>query len=176
MSKKTQWIVLGTLLLLLAVVEGVTHYHRPIAPAISSDPAKYSPLGVENSALHWWRLDQARRTEYTRSERNIFSYYVPPPPPPRPISPANVSAGPVIPPPPPPLTLPVKYFGYSSVPGTGQRRAFLTNGEDVYIVGEGEVLLGQFRILHIGNNTLDFEEISSKRQGKVALEAEEPAA
>jgi hypothetical protein len=176
MSKKTQWIVLLVLLAILAVVVLISLYRRPSAPVTSSGTTKYSPLGVENSALHWWRLEQARKTEYTKSERNIFSYYVPPPPPPRPPTPANGSAGPAIPPPPPPLTLPVKYFGYSSVPGTGQRRAFLTNGEEVFIVGEGEVLLGQFRILHIGNTTLDFEEISSKRQGKVALEAEEPAA
>jgi hypothetical protein len=73
------------------------------------------------------------------------------------------------------VVLPVKYFGYSSVPGSGERRAFFTNGEDVYIVGEGEVLLGQYRVLHIGNTTLDFEEISSKRRGSTALETEAPS-
>jgi len=173
MSKKTQLIVLGVLLAVLAVVVFRVLYQRPSAPAVSSsDPAKYSPLGVENAALHWWRLDQARKTEYSKGERNIFSFYVPPPPPPRP-APAAASSAPAIPPPPPPLVLPAKYFGYSSVPGTGQRRAFLTNGEDVFILGEGEILLGQFRILHIGNTTLDFEEISSKRRGTVALEPEE---
>jgi hypothetical protein len=82
--------------------------------------------------------------------------YVPPPPPP----------------PPPDPTLPpnVKFFGYGSIPNGTARRAFLTDGDEVYIVSEGDILLGRFRIVKIGNATIEFEETSSGRQGRAALE------
>jgi hypothetical protein len=82
-----------------------------------------------------------------------------------------------LPPPPPPLTLPpnLKFFGYATVPVDGARRAFFTDGEEVFIVGEGETLLGRFRILKVDNANLEFEEVSTGRRGTAALE-EAPAA
>lgn len=176
MSKKAQAIILTGLVAILCAVIYFVVLRPSRLPASSSAMEKYPPIGVENSALHWWRIEEARKTEYTKSLRNIFTGYTPPPP----SAPSKFAGGPAsqqpqIPPPPPPLVLPVKYFGYSSVPGSGKRRAFFTNGEDVYIVGEGETLLGQYRILRIGNTTLDFEEISSGRRQSVALEIEAPS-
>jgi hypothetical protein len=66
--------------------------------------------------------------------------------------------------------LPVKFFGYGTVPNGTARRAFLTDGDEVYVVAEGDTLLARFRILKIGNATIDFEEISSGRQGRANLE------
>ena len=80
------------------------------------------------------------------------------------------------PPPPPPPTLPVKFFGYGSVPLGGTRRAFFTDGDEVHIVGEGETLLGRYRILKIGNVNLEFEEISTGQRGSAALEEQGPGA
>jgi len=176
MPKKTQVIILTGLVAILCAVIYFVFLRPSRLPAISSTMEKYTPIDVENSALHWWRIEEARKTEYTKSLRNIFTGYTPPPP----SAPSRSGGGPdsqqpKIPPPPPPIVLPVRYFGYSSVPGSGERRAFFTNGEEVYIVGEGETLLGQYRILHIGNTTLDFEEISSGRRQSVALETEAPA-
>lgn len=178
MSKKTQAVVFAVLLVVLAVAVYYARFHRPANPATSrTTPEKYVPIGAESSELHRWRIEEARKTQYARTEHNIFTIYTAPPPPPRggAHGPGGVQQ-PVVPPPPPLPQLPVKFFGYSSVPGSGERRAFFTNGEDVYIVGEGETLLGQFRILRIGNNTLDFEEISSGRRNSVALEFEGPSA
>ena len=79
--------------------------------------------------------------------------------------------GPVQPPPPPPPSLPanVKFFGYGTVPNGTAKRAFLSDGEQVIIVGEGETLLGKYRILKIGNANLDFEEIATGRRGGLHL-------
>jgi hypothetical protein len=131
----------------------------------------YKPLPVENPQPHWPQLEAASKTEYKSNGRNIFSVIAPPPPEaqhPKTTPQPPVDPGP--PPPPPPPTLPVKYYGYGTVPNGTARRAFFTDGEDVYIVSEGEILLNRFRIIKIGNASLDFEEVSSGRHGTAALE------
>jgi hypothetical protein len=66
--------------------------------------------------------------------------------------------------------LPAKFYGYGTVPNGTARRAFLTDGDEVYIVAEGDTFLSRYRILKIGNATIEFEEVSSGRQGKANLE------
>jgi hypothetical protein len=66
--------------------------------------------------------------------------------------------------------LPVKFFGYGTIPNGTTKRAFLTDGEEIYIVGEGDTLLGRFRILKIGNASLDFEELTTGRRNSATLE------
>ena len=132
--------------------------------------APYSPLPVENPALQRWKLDASRRTEYKSSGRDLFSEVLPPPPRPKPQRP--VDPPPQVPVEPPPPTLPanMKYFGYGVVPYGTSRRAFLTDGEEVFVVAEGDTLLGRFRILKINNATLEFEEVSSGRRNSAPLD------
>jgi GTPase len=63
----------------------------------------------------------------------------------------------------------MKFFGYGTVPNGTSKRAFLSDGEEVYIVAEGDTLLGRFRIVKINNGNLEFEEISSGRRASVAM-------
>jgi hypothetical protein len=143
----------------------------------------YQLLAEQNPAVRWDELRRAQGTEYKTNGRNPFSTI-------KPEVKDNGKAlvaqdtpkgiGPMPPPPPPPptpATLPanLKYFGYGNVPNGSPRRAFLTDGEDVYIVPEGEVLLGRYRILKVGNTNLEFQEISSGRTGSVPLEEAPPA-
>lgn len=168
MSKKTQLIILGALLVILLVVAYFGFFRRSSTPqAVFSAMESYPPIGVENPELQGWKIKAAQKTEYKRTGPDIFTgapapSSVQPAKVETPIQPVQVVEQ--------PLALPVKFFGYGSVPASGQRRAFFTNGEDVYIVAEGETLLGQFRVLHIGNTSLDFEVISSGKRGKVELE------
>jgi hypothetical protein len=130
----------------------------------------YDPLPVENPALQRWKLDASRRTEYKSSGRDLFSETMPPPPPkkieprldPTPLPPVEV--------PPPSLPANMKFFGYGTVPNGTSKRAFLTDGEEPFIVGEGDTLLGRFRIIRISNATLEFEEISSGRRNSISLD------
>jgi hypothetical protein len=172
MTQKKQIVILVVLL----VVAGTIWYwsffrEKTTAPTGAVSVAEnYQLLSVENPQLHKDRLESARKAEYKSNGRNIFSSIAPPPP--QPPHPTPVPQTPVNtpPPPPPPPTLPVKFFGYGTVPNGTTRRAFFTDGEDVYIVSEGEVLLNRFRILKVGNASLDFEEVSSGRHGTAALE------
>ena len=68
----------------------------------------------------------------------------------------------------------MKFFGYGTVPNGTSRRAFLTDGDQVFIVGEGDTLLGRYRVVKIGNANLDFEEISTGRRNSMPLQ-EQPS-
>ncbi len=173
------------LLIVLLVVAAVVWYFRPANPAVIVDTAafvqNYPSLAVDNPQLHWWKLEASRKSEYKSNGRNIFRPVAPlltshsAKKEPKPGDPNFVSPSQPAPPPPPP-TLPVKFFGYGAAPVGGTRRAFFTDGDEVYIVGEGETLLGRYRILKIGNANLEFEEISTARRGSAVLEEQGPGA
>lgn len=177
MKQKKEFAVL----VILVVIAGITwlKYFGREKPEESTGAVvvaqnKNQLLSVENPQLHLDKLEAARKTEYKSSGRNIFITFVPPPPPkdhdkeaPKP-GPVGPMPDPI--PPPPAIPANVHFFGYGTVPNGTSRRAFFTDGEVVYVVGEGDVFLNRFRILKIGNATLDFEEISSGRQGTVTLE------
>lgn len=130
-------------------------------------------LNVDNPRIRLDQIERARKTEYKTSGRNPFSPIQAPLPrvtPPRPKPEVVGPERPPAPPPPPPLTLPsnVKFFGLGTVPSS--RLAFFTDGEEVYVVAEGEVLMKRFRILRIGNASVEFEEISTGRTATAPLE------
>jgi hypothetical protein len=176
MKQRTQFVLLAVLLVVAAGI-WVWNSHTPTTVAGSASFAQqYPALAVENPALHRSRLEESRKAEYRSSGRNPFSEIAPPPPEPpkrvpKPGDPDYVAP---TPPPPPPLQLPVKFFGYGMVPMGTQRLAFLTDGDDVYVVGEGETLLGRYRILKVGNASLEFEEVSTGRRGSAILEDQGP--
>jgi hypothetical protein len=167
---------IAMLIILVLVAAGVFYFDSnggvSFAGKTSPFTAKtYTPLPVENPELQRWRLDASRRTEYKSSGRDLFSESLPPAPPPkRPDPTPNPVPQPPPEPPPPSLPANMKYFGYGTVPNGTSKRAFLTDGEEVYIVGEGETLLGRFRILKIGNATLEFEELGTGRRGSASLD------
>ena len=171
MTQRKQLAILVSLL----VVAGVIWYwyffrgKTTASTGAVSVVENFQLLSVDNPQLHKDRLESARKAEYRTNGRNIFSPSLPPPPvPARPEPSIATPVGP--PPPPPPPTLPVRFFGYGTIPNGTARRAFLTDGEEVYVVAEGEVLLNRFRIIKVGNASLEFEEVSSGRRGTAALE------
>ncbi|MFI5056966.1 MAG: hypothetical protein ACHQLQ_02170 [Candidatus Acidiferrales bacterium] len=178
MNQKSQIAVL----LVLLVVAGLVWHFRPANPAVIADTAafvqNYPPLAVDNPQLHWWKLESSRKAEYKSNGRNIFSPVAPL----APVAPVKQEQQPAeqnaaAPPAPAvssPPALPVKFFGYGTVPVGAARRAFFTDGDEVYIVGEGETLLGRYRILKIGNANLEFEEISTGRHASAVLEEQGP--
>ena len=176
MRQKQQIIVLVVLVVVAAIVWGFELHNRAPDAITASFIQDYKPLGEDNPQIHWTALDRAQKTDYKSNGRNPFSPNAPPPSedPHRP-KPAVVPAVPVAPPLPQAPTeakLPanLKYFGYGTVPTGTPRRAFITDGEDIFIVTEGDTLLGRFRILKVGNSNLEFQEISSGLHGMTPLE------
>ena len=172
MKQKTK---LAMLIILMLVAAGVFYFDAkgiPFSGKTSTFAARnYAPLPVENPELRRWKLDSSRRTEYQSSGRDLFSQSLPPAQVQRKPEPAPTPVK-TPPPEPPPPALPanMKFFGYGTVPNGTSKRAFLSDGEEVFIVGEGDTLLGRFRILKIGNATLEFEELGSGRRNSASLD------
>ena len=181
MKQKRQIGVLLILVLIAAFVWLLNFRGKPVTadggPSIQDDP----PIPVENPRPRTEEIERARKAEYKSAGRNIFSYAAQaaapgaqkPASPTVPKNSCGIESGPCPEPPPPPLVLPpnIKYFGYAVVPnGTSRQAAFHdTNDGEVYVVAEGEILLKRYRILRIGNASLEFEEISSGRKGTAPL-------
>jgi hypothetical protein len=176
MKQKKQLAALAVLLLILGVVGYFYFDHdKPIVSADAGAAAQnYQLLSVENPQLHTDKEKRARETEYKSGGRNIFSRDLPPPPPPKTPIPKPIDPNAPITPPikitPTVSPLPVKFFGYGTVPNGTARLAFFSDGEDVYVVKEGELLMNRFRILKIGNANLEYEEVSSGLRGTANLE------
>jgi hypothetical protein len=170
MRQQKQVFALAMLVIIAIIVWVWNRNQNPATARAGSVVSAYSPMTVENPAIRTWKIDRARKTEYKSTGRNPFDPAPPPPPPPRVPKPGDKDYVQQPPPPPPPPELPLKFYGYGTVPNGTARRAFLTDGDEVYIVAEGDTLLGRYRILKIGNATINFEEISSGRQGNANLE------
>jgi len=172
MKQQKQILILVVLVLGGIGIWSWNSRQNPAPAGAGSIAAGYAPMTVENPAIQTWKIDRVRKTEYKSSGRDPFSAVLPPPPAPKVLQPGDRGYKPQPPPPPPPLELPpnMKFYGYGTVPNGSARRAFLTDGDEVYIVAEGDLFLGRYRITKIGNATIDFEEVSSGRQGKTNLE------
>jgi hypothetical protein len=173
MKQKKQLAVLVVLLLIAGLIWFFYFGHdKPITTADAASAAQnFQLLSVDNPQLHTDKEKRARATEYKSTGRNIFSA-IPPPPPPHVPGP-NDPKPPIVPPVkiiPTVTPLPVKFFGYGTVPNGTARVAFFSDGEDVYVVKEGELLMNRFRILKIGSANLEYEEVSSGLRGTAILE------
>jgi hypothetical protein len=173
MSRRTQIYLLVGLGIVLAIA--LFDAYRGDAPAgsgVLAYDSRFQPLDVQEPRLHTELLDRIRKLEYTGTHRNIF-VAAPPPPPPSALQPGQKPVerfvGPQPPPPPPPLQVPAEFFGYATRPASGRRVAFFTSGDDVLVVPEGDTFLGRFRLVHIGNDSADVEEIATGRHATVQL-------
>jgi hypothetical protein len=170
MKRKLQiWLlgILGAILAVVVVYSLTGSSSLAVAPASDT---KFVAIAVENPELHLGRIEKLRKLEYHSGGRNIFSAELPPPP--KPPAPKPMIGPPPPPPviPPAPLVVPFKFYGFTADPKTGRRRAFFTNGDDVFIASEGEVVQGRFRVLRIGNTTSDVEETASGRRATLPME------
>jgi hypothetical protein len=163
------WILVG----LVAVGALVYFFNRDSVtgePGVSA-AAKFSPLAVQEPQL---RLDLLAKLQHDitgGSHRNIFTAT----PPPVELTPAQKAAAqrsyPTVPTPtpPPPVQVPGEFFGYAFRSPPGKRFGLFKNGDDVLVVAEGDTFLNNYRLIHIGNDSADVEEISTGRHARVAM-------
>src|SRR5215470_13485882 len=150
MKQRKQILVVLVLLLIAAAIWIYNSRQNPVSAGATMIASSYTPMNVDNLVLRTAKRDANRTAEYKGTGRNPFD---------------------ATPPPPPPVAeLPLKYYGYGTVPNGTARRAYLTDGDEIYVVAEGETLLGRYRILKIGNATLEFEDVTSHIQGRKNIE------
>ena len=88
---------------------------------------------------------------------------------PKPVAPVHVATAPAVPqgpPPPPPIHL--KFFGFSNKPGEA-KKIFLSQGEDVFIAGEGDIIDRRYRILHITPVSVEVEDVLNNNRQTIPL-------
>ena len=120
-------------------------------------------------------LAETEQTKYTGSGRNIFVAQVDIP---KPVASAvTIDAGPVgppappPPPPPPPITL--KFFGFANKPGE-PKRVFLSQGDDVFIAVEGDIVDRRYKVVHIGPTSVEVEDVLYNNKQSIPLTQNSP--
>jgi hypothetical protein len=172
-TKKTRYEI-GALAVLLAVLaltgRYALHSQSGAVAGVFADSPQFHPLDVPDPSLRLDLLARMQKEKFNGRDRNIFSAAPLPP------SPAQIEArkaaqqAPLLPVGPPPLTVPANFYGIVTDLATGQKRAcFSANADDVYIVPEGGTLMNQFRVVKIGNNSVELQEISTGRTTTLVL-------
>ncbi len=135
----------------------------------SRSNGKKAPLTTESSLDPTLRYDWLKASEDTKYEgtgRNIFRAQIDIP---KPVVPVHVAAAPVVPqgpPPPPPINL--KFFGFANKPGEA-KKIFLSQGEDVFIAGEGDIVDRRYKILHITPVSVEVEDVLNNNRQSIPL-------
>jgi hypothetical protein len=118
-------------------------------------------------SLRFDLLKSSEDVTYKGTGRDIFRSQPEPPPIPKPATP-DIKPGPVVPPPPPPIDL--KFYGFASRKD-GYKRIFLSKGEDIFIAKEGDIVDRRYRIVHIGQNSVDVEDVLTNNRQTLPLQA-----
>jgi len=116
------------------------------------------------------RLDVLKSSEevtYKGSGRDIFQSQPEPAVIPKEVK-KVIATGP--PPPPPPPPIPLKFYGFSGSK-SGPKQVFLSKGEDIFIAKEGQIIDRRYKILKIGPNSVEVEDVLNNNRQTLPLTA-----
>lgn len=142
----------------------------PPQPAKSRAGAKPAAKGqllaqTLDPTLRFDLLKTSEEVTYKGSGRDIFRSQAEPPPVakiPQPVQPAMPAA----PPPPPPINL--KFYGFAGRKD-GYKRIFLSQGEDIFVAKEGDIVDRRYRIVKINPNSVDVEDVLTNNRQTLPL-------
>ncbi len=142
------------------------------APEVSSrDRIRHIAATLTPSLDPRLRLDLLKDSEsvdYQGKGRNIFRAQAEEIP--KPVAPALTSnkanPAPTGPPPPPPINL--KFYGWASKSGEA-KAIFLAQGEDVFVAHEGDIIARRYRVVKIGPNAVEIEDVLSNNRQSIPL-------
>ena len=149
------------------ISQGVT----PLRPASRAKgrgkKVSTAPRSLDPTLRYDW-LKASEDTKYEGNGRNIFLAQAEIP---QPVDNGNTdkskeSEGPPPPPPPPPINL--KFFGFASKPGEA-KKVFLSEGEDVFIAAEGEVVNRHYKVLRISPTSVEIEDVLNNNRQNIPL-------
>lgn len=142
------------------------------APVTAASPEKGKAALISESLDPRLRLDLLANSENVKYEgkgTNIFSAAAErveiPVPKVSPLLRQQKNAQLNVPPPPPPINL--KYFGISN--SNGERpKAFLSQGDDVWIAREGDVVNRHYKIVRISPNAVEVEDLLNNNRQSIS--------
>jgi hypothetical protein len=178
-KKKTMWAaVLGVIAILAASYEFIPMFMEPsgapgssaqaaapVAPRVTARTGAKSGKKVRAENLDpTLRLDllaTSEQIQYGGSGRNIFVSQAEAVVIPTAVAKANTDAAeqtyvpPAVPAAPP---IPLKFFGFASKAG-GAKKIFLSQGEDVWVAGEGEIVNRRYKVIRISPNSVEMQDV-----------------
>jgi hypothetical protein len=182
-GKPRPWLLvaLGVAVVLALLSTFMTGKSATPAAPTSNPRAARAAKNVENVQprdldVHLEALKEQRPAAES-NDRNPFRFYVKPPPPPPPppkvtstttttIDPANIP-----PQPPPPITL--KYIGLlEKVQGLGDVAVF-SDCRTTMRAREGEIIAGQYRLVHIGKESVVMEYADGRGRTTIRMSGQE---
>jgi len=178
-ENRNKAIVVGALVLLalVVVVWELWPDSTTSASVTVTTAARPTPTGKKGSApsstldptLRYDWLKASEDTKYEGNGKNIFvaaAEAVPAPiasavipGPPQPI----VQPGP---PPPPPINL--KFYGFATKRGE-TKKVFLSEGEDIFIAGEGDIVDRRYKVIHIYPMAVEIEDVLNNNRQQIPL-------
>lgn len=166
-------VLAGLLVVFLAV-----NLRQPSDPAGRALPARTSSARADTTSgpripdaeLELEKLKPSTRVSAAEVNRNIFEYGRPERtavaarPEPQPQQQAEA------PPPPPPPKPPFRFYGFAENARSGRQRVFLTNGEDIFVVAEGDTVENKYRVSRVGSDSVELVELSGGRRWVLPLQ------
>jgi hypothetical protein len=185
-ENRKQVIALAVLGVIALILLGLEFWPSPTstAPAATQTASNAARPGVRRSSsgkmvpvaeprldptLDLKLLSQSEEIKYAGNGRNIFVVGSVPIEPPKRNGTDTAAGGLRQPPPiqpPPPITL--KFFGFANRPGE-TKKVFLSQGEDVFIAAEGDIVDRRYRVLHISPTAVDVEDVINNNRQSLPL-------
>jgi hypothetical protein len=168
---------LVVLLLLATIAVWLLFFRGSDSPAVGAGSIPTTPRSVTND-VPWIHLERLKETgpgvELGR-KRSVFEYKVVPPPVPVTRPPVAVVAQetpeqPMTPPPTPPPPPPnIKFMGVVNAENGPKIAVILTEQKEPLHGREGDVLAGRFKIVKIGLETLEIQDIASGQKHTIRI-------
>jgi hypothetical protein len=163
-TERIQWQIF--ILLLVAIAASIYYFSKPIDEAplttnLRKPATKQGPSGAET--LPQLSMLEERVPEFTSEHRNVFEFageeetaepiaitkQVTPVPQTEPLTPMGPD---------------VTYLGfYKETSGSNRTLAAISNGGQIYVGGQGEVLAGKYRVLRVEDEFIEVEYLPEKR-------------
>jgi hypothetical protein len=181
---KTKTAIAGVLLVvaIIVVVRAFSSGDGNPAPTSGTAPPPPSSTGSQarrktarpllaqtlDPTLRFDLLKSSEDVTYKGNGRDIFRSQPEPPPIPKPLPPDKQPNAVQAPPPPPHIDL--KFYGFASR-RDGDKRIFLIKGEDIFVAKEGDIVDRRYKIVHIGQNSVDVEDVLTNNRQTLPLQA-----
>jgi hypothetical protein len=126
-----------------------------------------APRSLDPTLRYAW-LKASEDTKYEGTGRNIFltQAEIPTPEAPGRTDKEKLEAQTPQVQPPPPINL--KFFGFTNKPGEG-KKIFLSEGEDVFIASEGDVVNRHYKVLRISPTSVEIEDVLNNNRQSIPL-------
>jgi hypothetical protein len=134
----------------------------------AASPKKQNQSQSLDPTLRTDLLKISEDTKYEGTGRNIFRVFVEIPKVVTPPVVANNTPPPGPPPPPPPPPINITFYGFAT-PAGGAKRVFLSQGEDVFIAKEGDIVDRRYKVVRISPNAVEILDVLSNNRQSIPL-------